>query len=277
MVRNTTQKSAKTSPGRCKWGLALGGGSVRGAAHVGVLAVLEREGIRPDVIAGTSAGAVVGAGYAAGVPAEELLRHFLAARWSRIGRPSLKSRLGMFDAHPLAKMVGRVTKARTFGDLEIPFAAVASDIRTGERVVLTEGELCEAVLASAAIPVMFQPVRRDGHLLVDGSITDNLPVGAARSLGADYVVAVDVFPPLDGASEPKNIRDVALISYYIVERERESGREHADLVITPDVGQLSLSDFSQVQRAYDAGVAAAEESLPVLLRSLRVWGVHDAS
>lgn len=249
-------------------GLALGGGAVRGAAHLGVLAVLEREGIVPDVVSGTSVGAVIGAGIAAGCSSADMLKRFRNTRWTNIARPSWRSKLSMLDTNPLGELLSAVTSAETFEDLSIPFAVVASDILTGTDVVITDGSLGEAIVASAAIPAIFEPVRRDGHLLVDGGLTDNLPVAAARAMGADYVVAVDIMPPLDGTYEPDDIRDVLLLSWNIVQRSGETGRENADLVITPDVVRVSLSDFSQTQTAYDAGVAAAEAALPTLLRDL---------
>lgn len=249
-------------------GLALGGGAVRGAAHLGVLSVLEREGIAPDVVTGTSVGAVLGAGVAAGVSSADMLERFHKARWTNIARPSWGSRLSVFDTNPLGQLLAEVTSAETFGDLALPFAVVASDILTGTSVVITDGPLGEAVVASAAIPAIFEPVRRDGHLLVDGGLTDNLPVAAARALGADYVIAVDIMPPLDGTYEPGDVRDMLLLSWNIVQREGETGRAMADLVITPDVVRVSLSDFSQTQTAYDAGVAAAEAALPALLADL---------
>lgn len=249
-------------------GLALGGGAVRGAAHLGVLSVLEREGIRPDVVAGTSIGAIVGAWHAAGVTSAEMLAQFGKAKWTTIARPSRGSKLGTLDTNPLATMFGEIMSARTFEELQLPFAAVASDILTGTRVVITEGALAEAVVASSALPAIFEPVRRDGQLLVDGGLTDNLPVDAARALGADYVIAVDIMPPLDGSYEPTDRRDMVMLSWNIVQRDCEHGRDDADLVITPDVVRVSLSDFSQMQQAYDAGVVAAEAALPALREDL---------
>lgn len=249
-------------------GLVLGGGGVRGAAHVGVVSVLEREGISPDVVAGTSVGAVVGAWVAAGMPAAEMLEHFSQAKWTTLTRPSWRSRLSMLDANPLGAALLMSTNATTFADLSLPLAVVASDILTGTGVVITEGSLSEAIVASSAVPVMFEPVRRGGQLLVDGGLTDNLPVGAAMSLGADYIIAVDIMPPLDGNYLPADMRDIGLLSWNIIQRECEPGREKADIVITPDVSLVSLSDLSQVQAAYDAGVAAAEAALPGLLNDL---------
>ncbi|PKQ15276.1 MAG: patatin [Actinobacteria bacterium HGW-Actinobacteria-7] len=249
-------------------GLALGGGAVRGAAHLGVLSVFERASIAPDVVAGTSVGAVVGAGLAAGVPAAEVLAAFGGAGWTRLAKPAWRSKRSMLDTNPMGELLEKVTSATTFAELKLPFAAVASDILTGTTVVMTEGLLSEAVVASSAIPVIFEPVSREGHLLVDGGLTDNLPVDAARQLGADFVIAVDIMPPLDGTYEPHDMRDMVLLSWNIVERGTQSSAALADFVITPDVVRVSLSDFSQLHLAYEAGVAAAEAALPALLIAL---------
>ena len=242
-------------------GLALGGGGVRGAAHLGVLSVFEREGITFDVVAGTSVGAVVGAGVAARVPVADMLERFRAARWIDLARPSWGSKLSMLQTNPMGEILVKTVKAETFAELALPFAAVASDILTGTTVVITEGPLRDAVIASAAVPAIFEPLRRDGRLLVDGGLTDNLPVQVARDLGAEVVIAVDVMPPLDGSYEPKDINEMVMFSWNIVQRTCEPGREHADVVITPKVATVSLMDFTQAQTAYDAGVAAAEEAV----------------
>jgi NTE family protein len=247
-----------------RFGLVLGGGAVRGAAHLGVLSVLEREDIHADIVAGTSSGAIVGAGVAAGVPAAEMYGFFKAARWTSLARPSWPSRLSLLDADPMGALVERITEAKTFGDLSLPFAAVACDILTGTPFVFTEGSLREALVASSALPGLFEPVRRDGHLLIDGGVTDNLPIGAARDLGATVIVAVDITPQLDGSFEPRDVRDMLLMSWGILERSTGSGADPADLVVTPDVTRVSPSDFSQAPAAYDAGVEAAEQALPEL-------------
>jgi NTE family protein len=246
---------------RLRLGLALGGGGVRGAAHLGVLSVLEREGIAFDVVAGTSVGAVVGAGVAAGVSSADMLARFRTARWIDLARPSWGSRLSMLQANPMGEILVQTVQAETFEELALPFAVSTSDILTGQTVVISEGPLREAVLASAAVPAIFEPLRREGRLLVDGGLTDNLPVQVARDLGADLVIAVDIMPPLDGSYEPKDINEMVMLSWNIVQRACETGRKHADVVITPKVATVSLMDFAQAQTAYDAGVAAAEEAM----------------
>jgi NTE family protein len=261
-----TEPVVETRPARL--GLALGGGAVRGAAHVGVLAVLEREGIVPDVVAGVSAGAIVGAGIAARVPAADMLAAFRTATWLQIAVPAWLSRLSMLDASPLGALIEKTTSATDFAHLQVPFAVVACDLLTGRRIVLDSGSLRDAVVASSAVPGLFEPVRRDGRLLVDGGIVDNVPVQAARDLGADFVLGVDVLPLAIDAPEPKEFRDVLLLSWEIVQHQCEESRPRPDLLITPAIGAISPWDFARVSDAYDAGVAAMEAALPELRAGL---------
>lgn len=264
-------REAQPAPEPLRLGFALGGGAVRGAAHLGVLSVLERESIRPDVVAGTSAGAIVGAGLAAGLRSEDMLSYFTKARWRDLARPSWGSRLSMLDSNPMGDLLERVVEAHDFSDLKLPFAAVATDILTGTPFTFTEGPLREALMASAAIPGVFEPVRREGLLLVDGGLTQNVPVGAARDLGANFVIAVDVMSRPDGTYEPRDIRDMLLMSLYIVESSVAAGAG-ADVLLRPELGPVSFSDFSHVSAAYEAGVRSAEEALPALRAQLMAAG-----
>jgi NTE family protein len=266
--QGATHAAAETETNPPCLGLVLGGGSVRGAAHLGVVSVLEREGIRPDLIAGTSVGAIVGAGVAAGVPAAEMHEYFKAARWRHLATPSWSSRLSLFDTHPLGALLERIVAAQTFDQLALPFAAVATDILAGTSFVFTEGPLREALVASSAIPGLFEPVRREGRLLVDGAISDNLPVDAARDLGATLVVAVDIMPLPPRTYEPKDVRDMLLLSGNVMVRSAARRAERADLVITPDVARASYWDFSEAQALYEAGAQSAEKALPDLRRIL---------
>jgi NTE family protein len=132
--------------------------------------------------------------------------------------------------------------------------------------------LREAIVASSAIPGLFEPVRRGGQLLVDGQLIENVPVQAALDLGANYVLGVDIMPPPVNSAEPAELRDVILMSWDIVQRRRQWDGAQPDLMVTPQVGSLSLSDFSRVGDAYDAGVAAMEAALPRLRADLGLAG-----
>lgn len=258
-------KSAHASAGPVPVGLVLGGGAVRGAAHLGVLSVLEEAGFRPSFVAGTSVGAIVGAGVAAGVSAAEMWEVFRTLDWRQVARPSWGSRLSALQTGPLGDLIARVMRVETIEELDIPFAAVACDLLTGRRVAMTSGDLGLALRASASIPVVFEPVAHEGMLLVDGAVVDNLPVDVVRELGAERVLAVDVMPALDGTFTPKDVRDVMLMTFNIVERNTGAGRMRADLVLTPNVSRVSPSDFRHAEAAYHAGVATARFSLPKVM------------
>jgi len=177
-----------------KIGLALGSGGARGAAHTGVLKVLEREGIRPTVVAGASIGSLIGASYATGTPTEDMEREWLSIGVSRVLRgfmPTFPS-AGLSSGHELRKMLHDLFGDIAIEDLPMPYAAVACDIDTGEPVFLKEGPLVDAILASTAIPGIFFPVRRGSRILVDGGMVDPVPVSLCRELGADIVIAVDI-------------------------------------------------------------------------------------
>lgn len=189
-------------------GLALGGGAALGLAHIGVLRVLARAGLVPRVVTGTSMGAVVGAAYAAGKldVLEDLAR---SVDWRRA------LRLADFQLGGSGVLEGRAIEhelRRHFGQqrieaLPVPFAAVATDLMTGEAWTATEGDLVTAVRASISLPAVFAPVRAGDHLLVDGGLVANVPVAAARGLGADIVVGVDVTADFEGVSATVGLRD----------------------------------------------------------------------
>ncbi len=177
-------------------GLALGSGGARGAAHTGVLKVLEREGIHPTVVAGSSIGALIGAAFAAGKPVADMEKEWLSFGMSKVLRGFMPTfpRAGWSSGHEVRKLLVELFHAIRIQELPCPFAAVACDIDTGERVVLRQGSLVDAVLASTAIPGIFHPVRWDSRILVDGGMVDPVPVSACRDLGADLVIAVDITP-----------------------------------------------------------------------------------
>jgi len=190
----TSSKTDATS--NVKIGLALGSGGARGAAHTGVMKVLEREGIDVSAVAGSSIGALVGAAHAVGIPVEEVERQWLTNDVRRLFRGFFPSfpRAGFSSGNELRKLLVELLGDVQIEDLAIPYAAVACDIDTGEPVVFRDGSLVDAVRASTAIPGVFHPVRARGRLLVDGGLIDPVPVDACRSLGVDLVIAVDITP-----------------------------------------------------------------------------------
>lgn len=177
-----------------KLGLALGSGGARGSAHVGVLRVLEENGIRPDVIAGASMGAEVGGAYAAGVSVEELEALWRTTHVGRVMRTLLPTIpwAGWSSGAEVVRFVRRLVGDVQIEDLPIPYAAVATDLSSGLCHPITKGSLATAIRASLSIPGLFTPVWLDGRLLVDGGVSNPVPVDVARSLGADVVIGVDV-------------------------------------------------------------------------------------
>lgn len=242
-------------------GLALGGGGARGAAHLGVLKVLEQEGIRPDCVVGVSAGSVVGAGYCAGISVAEMEEIALDWQWSKLGHIVLP-RLGFFDSRRLESYVTEVIGDLQFADLSIPFAAVAADILTGQLVVLREGPVAWAVRASCALPGIFTPVERGDQLLVDGGTINNLPVSVVQEMGADYIIAVDLLPPpQEGHPRPHNLFEMWSLSFYTLLRVTHAEGKDAHCLITPAVGSYGIFDFSKIEEILEKGVEAAEAKI----------------
>lgn len=255
--------------------LVLSGGAVRAFAHVGVLRVLEREGLRPDLIVGTSAGAMVGAFYASGRSVAEI-----EAAAERIDLATLididpvKAVLGGFAGLGLAKgqrlenylrrSIGMPLQA-----LPTPFVAVATDMNTGESLALNHGDAARALRASSAVPGLYEPVRMGERILADGQIASPMPVGMARRLGARVVVAVDVvYPPQHSTlSSPISVlfQTMTIATYRHLLREREQ----ADLVIAPAIPPTSNLALSDRPWLIAAGEAAAEKSLAALRSMFR--------
>ncbi len=178
---------------RARIGLALGSGSARGLAHVGVIRAIEDAGIKVDFIAGTSMGALIGAIHAAG-KLDELEAMFRTFDWKKTASffDIVLPKSGLLDGTKIGELVRTHIHADTIEMLPRPFAAVATDIVSGEEVVIRSGDVIEAVRASISVPGIFTPVRSNGHILVDGGLTNPVPVSVARAMGADFVIAVDL-------------------------------------------------------------------------------------
>ena len=177
-----------------KIGLALSSGGARGVAHVGVLKVLEEAGIVPDIIVGTSMGAEFGGTYAAGIPISQLEGLVRSTSFGRVAKSLLPTIpwSGWSSGNAIRRFLKDLLGDRTIEELPIRFAAVVTDLESGQPITLTSGSLVEAIRASLSVPGLFTPVWLDGHLCIDGGVSNPLPVDAARALGADIVIAVDV-------------------------------------------------------------------------------------
>jgi NTE family protein len=294
---------AEQPPARPRIGLALSGGGARGAAHVGVLKVLEEARIPIDYIAGTSMGSIVGGLYAAGIPADDLERLITNTDWNAafsdfiprtdrsfrrkrdddlylvkhkpgLSRDGLLFPPGLIDGQQIDLLLKRYSLhaagVRDFDELAIPFRCVAADLATGEPVVLDRGDLALAMRASMSIPVAFAPREIDGCLFVDGGISCNLPIDVVRRMGADIVIAVDISTPLRARDDLRSVIAVTDQIMGIMTR-RDSDRQIAslragDVLINPDLGDITTASFDRAVEAIPIGYEAATAALDALAR-----------
>jgi NTE family protein len=253
-------------------GIALGGGGARGLAHLGVWKVLAEEGVRPALLAGTSAGAIIAALWAAGVPAGEAAELRRTLGGATIFRPHWGWR-GVLSQRPARRQLARWLEGRRLEELAVPCAVVCTDLNSGERVVLRKGPALDAALASSAVPGVYPPVLWEGRELVDGGVTTNLPVGVARECGARVVVAVDlgfvaVQRPRYGCAALVGLRALDILGKNLMEADRAA----ADLVLRPDVEGISVRAWGRGEELFRAGEAEARKRLPEIRRLLEGGG-----
>jgi NTE family protein len=304
------QSDAATEAAGGRTCLVLSGGGARGIAHIGVLKVLERERVAIDCIVGTSMGAVIGSLYASGLTADEVETAVLGIDWAAVfnDAPSRQDqsfrrrqldrsflvesaigyRAGRFGI-PLGLLQGQrlglalrgallpVATVEDFDALPIPFRAVATDLESGEAVILSAGDLPRAVRASMAVPGVFPPIEIDGRLLIDGGTASNLPVSIARQLGATRIIAVDISAPLrsrEALLSPLSITDQMLTALIRKQTEAEAALlGPQDLLLRPDLGGLGSADF---QRAAREGVAPGSLAAEAALAQLQRYALPEA-
>jgi NTE family protein len=258
--------AAAMRPARPGVALALGGGFARGFAHLGVLQVLEQNHIPISHIAGTSVGSILGAAYASGAPLARIMATCRTLKLRDIARWRV-SRMGLATNHRLADLIEDVFEARTFEELRIPTAVVATNLNTGEPVVFTEGSLVDPIRASCAFPGIFEPVEIGTRWLVDGALTAQVPTRAAREIGGRNVIGVCVGLHDGPKAAPSNIFQVVSRSVYAAQKHQlELWERHADLVIRPDVASMAWDDFALADQAIEAGRQAALQALPRIQR-----------
>jgi len=249
-----------------KVGLALGGGGARGFAEIGVLRVLEQEKVPVSFVAGTSVGSLVGALYADTGRVLDAEFHAVAVTGEDLFDYRAFAVLsgGFVRGERLRRFLGANLGSRTIEEMKIPFAAVAVDVAAGKAVVFRRGPIAPAVHASCAIPGVFVPVRIGERTYVDGGVVNPVPADVVRSMGADVVVAVSI-PPLAPSTVPTNPLAVAYQSVTIMSAEiaRLRARE-ADVLVSPDVGDVAYDDFTQKKRLISAGEDAARRALPAI-------------
>jgi NTE family protein len=316
-LQTNAQRKAAGAAERPVIALVLGGGGARGAAHVGVLKVLERAGVPIDIITGTSAGAIVGGLYASGLSPRDIERVIDEMDWdalvrdgpertrqSQQARSTARSFIsrevagvrGLEVNTPTALLQGQqfdfvlrnltlhVADVTDFDRFRIRFRAVATDAVTGSPVVMGSGDLARAIRASMSVPAVFAPVEIDDRILVDGALSSNLPVSAARALGADVVIAVDISTPLrtrEGLSSLLGMMDQ--LSGFLTARNTAEQRallQVDDILIEPDVSSLAPSDLQQAAKAVQLGEQAAQtaiEKIRALAERRSVGGTPDTA
>ena len=267
-----------------KVGLALSGGAARGLAHIGVLEVLQKEGVPIDMIAGTSSGALVGAVYAQGKDANLIKEEALELSKKRLTSlidltlPKTGFIEGKKIKDALQKLIGGDIK---FADLKIPLAVVATDIITGEEVVISEGSVLEAVRASISLPIIFTVVKLKGRYLVDGAMVNPVPVKVLKKMGADFIIAVNVIPEVTdrvridkeekNAYKQPNIFNVITQTFYIGNYALvNSCLEGSNIVIKPRVAHIGPHDFFRVPECISQGELAAEDAIPEIRKHLKL-------
>ena len=248
-----------------KLGLALGGGAARGFAHIGVIQVLEEAGLRPDFVAGTSAGSVVAALYASGKTGAQLqqigesMEEAAITDWTL---PVFNSGLVRGDA--LAKYVNQQVGGRSIENMALPLGIVATDLYSGEMMVFQRGNTGMAVRASSAVPALFQPVKISGRSYVDGGLVSPVPVRAARLMGAQVVLAIDITSPPDSSGSDNTITVLLQTASIMGKSINAFELKEADVVVRPDLREVSSADFSSRKKAIEAGRRAMLEFLPQL-------------
>jgi NTE family protein len=283
-------QAADKAADRPRIGLVLGGGGARGAAHIGVLKALEELRIPIDAVAGTSVGAIIGGMYAAGMPVADIEREVLAIDWAEMFaddtiRPDLSFRRKEDDFDFLIefglglnsggvtlprglvqgqktmlffrKILWPVYNIRDFDDLPIPFRAVATDLITGKSVILGDGDLATAIRASMAVPGVYTPVELGKYLLVDGGLTNNLPVQVMRDMNVDIIIAVDAGYPLNRPDKLRSVLDITdqMFNIFINNESAEQQKllRRNDIFIDLQIADMFVSDFPQVARAVEPG------------------------
>src|SRR6201997_2873936 len=247
-------------------GVALGGGFARGIAHIGVLKVLEQEGIPVRVVTGTSVGALIGASYCSGLSPEELEEVARSVRFTTFARWTL-SRFGFASNDRMITFLTRTLKVKTFEELRIPLGVTATDFNSGEGVVFHSGSIIDPVRASCAYPGMFLPVNIRGRWLVDGMLSHPVPTRPLREMGAERVLAVHLRGQWSKDGAPRHLFDVIGQSFAIAQDMMSHlWRGAADVIVEPDVAGFAYDDFKRASELIRAGEVAMRKALPEVLQ-----------
>ena len=261
-VAPTTPPPPKKIP---KLGLALGGGAARGFAHIGVLQVLEEEGIKPSLVVGTSAGSVVASFYASGKTGQQL--QWLAdtmdeTQFTDWANPF--SGRGILRGEALGKYINSQLNGMKIEDMKLPLGIVATDLRTGDGILFRRGDVATAVRASSAVPSVFEPVQIAGKDYVDGGLVSPVPVRYARQMGADLVLAIDISSRPEDAKTTDMLK-VLLQTFSIMGKSiSQLELAQADVVVRPALPEIGSTEFSARKKSIEAGRAAMKQAMPQL-------------
>lgn len=252
---------------RHKIGLALAGGFARGIAHIGVLRAFRDAGIPIDCVAGTSVGALIGAGFCSGISLEKMQEIGQTTTFADFGRWT-PSWLGLATNLRMEKYLARMTPATTFAELKIPLAISATDINAGVTIYYLNGSIAPPLRASCAYPGLFVPIQYEGRTLVDGFLTAPVPVEGALIQGADVVIAV--YLEAGGIENPRTAVDIISRSFNIIQKHTDvTWRQQADVIIEPNVSSFAWDDFTKTPELIAAGEAAAMNAIPEIVAFLR--------
>lgn len=265
----TENKNNNPAPHRKKIGLALGGGGAKGLVHIGIIRALEKAGIPIDFVAGTSMGALVGGWYAATKNIVFLENIFLKIKKEDIipGEAIKGVESGkLFKGEALTKILTGLLGGKKIEQCSLPFRATATNVENGKGVILSEGSLVDAIRASIALPVVFQPVKIDGQLLMDGGVSNPVPADVVREMGADFVIAVDVssrWIRIDNdLAEAQNVPSFIASAFAVVEYEvAQHILKQADLVLRPPVMTYDWLDFFRAKELIATGIEEVGRSL----------------
>lgn len=243
-----------------KLGLALGGGGPRGVAHIGLLKALEEGGIKPDLVSGTSVGALVGALYSFGVALDEIKEYALNMSWSDITKVKLSS-YALMSNENIRQIITRFIGEKNIEDAAIPLSIVTCDITSGDKVTLNQGSLAQAIMASSAIPGIFMPVNIGGRLLVDGGVVENVPISALEENGADIILACDLATK-GIKNQPENIVDVINNAFRImISHSRQFHTAQPDFVLKPQLTAIIKADKKTLNMYFDEGYETTKKNL----------------
>ncbi|WP_460822176.1 patatin-like phospholipase family protein [Lysobacter olei] len=263
-VKPTPPTATPVAPVRVapvKVGIALGGGAAKGFAHIGVIKMLEANGIRPVVVSGTSAGSVVGALYASGMDAFQMQKVAFALDEDRIRDVSLFSG-GVIKGQKLQDYVNELVAQRKLEAMKRPLAVVATRLEDGKRTVFVRGNTGQAVRASSSIPGVFEAVKIGGSTYVDGGVVSPVPVDAARELGADFIIAVDISSKADGKAPGSLLGNINQSITIMGQKLGALELARADIVLRPKVLAIGAADFEQKNTAILEGERAALAAMP---------------